>query len=1204
MQNLNITPINGLVSDSIFVRFEPTAAIDYSGNIAFSSADAETKYITVTCFGVDEADGFPGTALEFDGTDEFLNCKIDDSFDVGNTFTIEAWIQPYDLSYPQTIFSTSKDEEVGSFQLKIGPGNGGTNRISAISPDTLIAETGNNVISENEWNHIVYTRDGAGVGNQKIYVNGIEQVLITEEDFTFTDNDNEKLIGSKNGTSEFFNGLLDEIRYWSSSGTETEIRENMHLSLSGTETGLVSYWQFNDGSGPISSDAISSNAGILNNMDDSDWIEFTIPFGAGNANTQIVSSTGIVDFSGTDVSMDFTVKTGTDTLVVSEINFSPNIVPPAADEVFDNQYWLVKKYGNGSQTANLTFTLSEDVTAEMESNPGIIKLYIRENISDEGWGLLVPASSADAVADMVTFSNVSVLGQFIIGIETDNSEIVLMDKPLNFEFINNNLSNLIPGQFANSVIVDLDEDGLQDLIVGNMGGTLKYYEQNFVNSTSFTLITDSFLSIDLGNIAAPTFTDLDGDGLLDLLIGENAGNINHYEQNSINSIDFSLVTESFNSLDVGAGSSPAFTDLDGDGLLDLLIGEWDGNIYHYEQNSINSTGFTIVTDSFNSINVGQHADPTFADLDGDGLLDLLIGERDGNINYYEQNFINSTSFSLVTESFNSIDVGYHSSPSCNDIDGDGLPGLLIGNDCNFDYYEQTGIESLEDFGSFLISNVSNAQNYFVQASELTDDLTIVCPAGFTVSLSEESGFTQNLNITPVNSLISDTLFVRFEPATAIEYSGNIVHSSAGAGSKNIAVSGVGIARDGFPGTALVFDGTDDFVNCGNDDSFDAGNTLTIEAWIKPTDLSGRYGIFSSRTNNDQGAFQLEIGTGSGETNRVAVTGVNTWVAQTNDNAVNIGEWNHIVYTRSGSGAGTHTIYVNGVVQTLVDDDAYNFTNNTSDKLIGSGTNGSQLFVGEMDEVRFWSVERTQTEIRENMHLTLSGTETGLVSYWQFNDGSGALTYDFISANNGTLNNTEESNWIISTIPYGAGNANTQVVNTIGVVDFSDTGIAMDFTAKTGTDTLVVSKIDFASNKEPYEVDEVFDNQYWVVHKYGNGSLNTDITFTLSEDITAEMELNPINMKLYTRANNSDESWEFLTSATSVDAASDMITFSNISDFSQFVISITTPKVYLLEMPINFEFVTRVFNGTSADFAIPAFTDLDGDGLLDMLIGEQ
>ncbi|HHE38907.1 MAG TPA: LamG domain-containing protein, partial [Candidatus Cloacimonetes bacterium] len=259
------------------------------------------------------------------------------------------------------------------------------------------------------------------------------------------------------------------------------------------------------------------------------------------------------------------------------------------------------------------------------------------------------------------------------------------------------------------------------------------------------------------------------------------------------------------------------------------------------------------------------------------------------------------------------------------------------------------------------------------------------PGRFKVSLSEDTGFLQELSISPVDGSVSETIYVRFEPDSLRTYSGSIVHSSTGLEAKYIAVSGTGAEIDEFPGTALEFDGTDDYINCGNENSFDVGNTLTVEAWIKPADLSFRQSIFSTRKNNDDGSFQLEVGAGNGGTNRIAVTGPGTWVVETEDNAISENEWNHIVYSRNGTGMGNHKIFVNGEEQQLLTENNYNFTDNDIDKLIGSKNGSTGFYSGILEEMRLWNIVRTEEEIRENMYIPLVGNETGLVSYWQFNE---------------------------------------------------------------------------------------------------------------------------------------------------------------------------------------------------------------------------
>jgi len=214
--------------------------------------------------------------------------------------------------------------------------------------------------------------------------------------------------------------------------------------------------------------------------------------------------------------------------------------------------------------------------------------------------------------------------------------------------------------------------------------------------------------------------------------------------------------------------------------------------------------------------------------------------------------------------------------------------------------------------------------------------------------------------------------------------------------------------------ALNFDGTNDYVSIADNYSLHLSNTITIEAWVYPTNLDGRRSIYSTRRNDEAGCYQLEIGNGSGSSgsNRVAVSGQGTWVAQTNDNAISPNVWTHIVYTRSGSGAGTHKIYVNGVEQTLISDDAYSFVDNSSIKMIGVGTSLSWYFAGQIDEVRIWNDVRTQSEIAGNMCMTLKGNETGLAGYWRFDQVTGTLAPDLTdNQNDGTLTNMTDDDWV-------------------------------------------------------------------------------------------------------------------------------------------------------------------------------------------------
>jgi hypothetical protein len=137
---------------------------------------------------------------------------------------------------------------------------------------------------------------------------------------------------------------------------------------------------------------------------------------------------------------------------------------------------------------------------------------------------------------------------------------------------------------------------------------------------------------------------------------------------------------------VGGMSKPAAIDIDNDGDLDMFTGETKGIIRYFENiGSINSPSFVEhpdATNPFDGVDIGSHSAPVFADIDGDGDFDVLVGEYDGNINYFENTgTVNQPSFvqrTATANPFDGIDVGTISIPSFSDIDNDGDFDVFVG----------------------------------------------------------------------------------------------------------------------------------------------------------------------------------------------------------------------------------------------------------------------------------------------------------------------------------------------------------------------------------------------------------------------------------------------------------------------------------------------------------------------------------------------
>lgn len=101
--------------------------------------------------------------------------------------------------------------------------------------------------------------------------------------------------------------------------------------------------------------------------------------------------------------------------------------------------------------------------------------------------------------------------------------------------------------------------------------------------------------------------------------------------------------------------------------------------------------------------------------------------------------------------------------------------------------------SLSNFGDVLLGNSSTEQTYTVEGSNLANDISINAPAGFEISLTPGSGFTDSIGLTQSGGIVSTTtIYARFTPFALGAAIGNISHSSAGATTVNQPVAGTGV----------------------------------------------------------------------------------------------------------------------------------------------------------------------------------------------------------------------------------------------------------------------------------------------------------------------------------------------------------------------------------------------------------------------------
>jgi Ca2+-binding RTX toxin-like protein len=121
-------------------------------------------------------------------------------------------------------------------------------------------------------------------------------------------------------------------------------------------------------------------------------------------------------------------------------------------------------------------------------------------------------------------------------------------------------------------------------------------------------------------------------------------------------------------------------DLNGDGRLDLVSGEFDGTLLAWRNTVSGFTALTGTDNPFNGFNVGRYSKPSFVDLDGDGRLDLVSGEYNGTLLAWRNTASGFTALTGTANPFNGIDVGKFSAPSLVDLDGDGRLDLVSGEE--------------------------------------------------------------------------------------------------------------------------------------------------------------------------------------------------------------------------------------------------------------------------------------------------------------------------------------------------------------------------------------------------------------------------------------------------------------------------------------------------------------------------------------------
>ena len=215
---------------------------------------------------------------------------------------------------------------------------------------------------------------------------------------------------------------------------------------------------------------------------------------------------------------------------------------------------------------------------------------------------------------------------------------------------------------------DLDGDGDKDMIIGDYQGYLHYFNNTAGagNPANFVLSQAQYFGIDIGNYAAPQLIDLNKDMLLDLVIGRRDGYFSYYQNTGTTTVpNFTWITDSLGHVNTKRsyefnGNSIPFVYDDG-GSYKMLAGASNGYIYQFGNIDGNLTGTFSKDSSFQNIWEGAYSAVNMGDVNNDGNLDLLIGNYSGGVAFYQGDF--STNISHITPHHNLNDISIHPNPT-------------------------------------------------------------------------------------------------------------------------------------------------------------------------------------------------------------------------------------------------------------------------------------------------------------------------------------------------------------------------------------------------------------------------------------------------------------------------------------------------------------------------------------------------------------
>ncbi|WP_055446591.1 LamG-like jellyroll fold domain-containing protein [Lacinutrix mariniflava] len=328
-----------------------------------------------------------------------------------------------------------------------------------------------------------------------------------------------------------------------------------------------------------------------------------------------------------------------------------------------------------------------------------------------------------------------------------------------------------------------------------------------------------------------------------------------------------------------------------------------------------------------------------------------------------------------------------------------------------------------------------------------------------------------------------------------------------------------------PATHLNFDGSNNYIQLANESNFDFTTEMTVELWVNSNVLPQQWDALVVKGDD---SWRLHLND-SGTVN-FTCSGITPTQEINSTTNINDGNWHHIAATLGGNAI---KIYIDGILETQATASGI-INNNAEIVLIGNNSiYPDRLFTGNMDDIRIWSVAKTANQINAGKNCELQGNETGLVAYYNFNQGIDAadntsettLLDATSNANNGTLTNFYltgmTSNWLAGS-PVTTGSIIPSEATVTTPVTYNQGDTASQLTATTGSNgtglmwyTTEIGGMGDVNAPTP-DTSTVGSTSYWVTSTNDNGcgSERSEIIVNVEETLGINDNNKLSNISIY------------------------------------------------------------------------------------------